>query len=218
VNNTILNFVETAKDKKLIIMGNGIEIDRAIEQFIIPNGLKAEYIISGIPTSDTVKGIPVYSITKLYDEAGSGICVLITGQYPFIISEILKQIGIENYFSSELFIENKIGKRQFMIFLKTDIFGADWRELLKRDSITLFGCGADGQRIFSDISWCFLPVKYFCDNNPELWGTKVCGVPVISPGELKDNGSDVIITSSKFFTEIDSQLKELGIKAINGCD
>jgi hypothetical protein len=218
MDNTILNFVETAKDKKLIIMGNGIEINRAIEQFVIPNGLKTEYIISGIPADDTILGIPVCNVTKLYEEAGSDICVLITGQYPFIISEILKQLGIENYFSSELFVENKIGIRQFMIFLRTDIFGADWRELLKRDSITLFGCGADGKRIFTDVSWCFLPVKYFCDNNPELWGTKVCGIPVISPALLKENGSDVIITSSKYFMEIDTQLKELGIKAINGCD
>jgi predicted aldo/keto reductase-like oxidoreductase len=82
--------------------------------------------------------------------------------------------------------------------------------------LVLFGAGVDGKRAWEALSESGIAVSFFCDNSIKLHGTRICGVPVISPNELDGlNDSIVVITSSLHHDEIKSQLDALGVSVIN---
>lgn len=59
------------------------------------------------------------------------------------------------------------------------------------------------------------PPLYISDNNPQLWGTKVCGREVRPPEELKDLPEEcVVIICNTFYEEIAAQLRTLGVRRI----
>jgi hypothetical protein len=90
-------------------------------------------------------------------------------------------------------------------------FGAD-----DRKNIVLFGCGADGRRTLTVLQTAGIRVCRFCDSDARLWGAKIGGVEVISPQELQAmRDKTVIITSGKYRDEIEAQLIEMGITALN---
>jgi hypothetical protein len=92
----------------------------------------------------------------------------------------------------------------------------DEEKLKGRANIVLFGAGADGRRALVACRLAEIPVRWFCDSNPQLWGVNIDGVDVISPQELKDKrDAAVIITSGQYRNEIEAQLAEMGITALN---
>lgn len=78
----------------------------------------------------------------------------------------------------------------------------------------LFGAGNMCRRYMACYGAQYPPL-FICDNNENLWGTKVCGVEVKSPEKLRDlpDGCVVIICNT-FYEEIADQLKSMGIKRI----
>ncbi|OMF90241.1 FkbM family methyltransferase [Paenibacillus sp. FSL R7-0273] len=86
-----------------------------------------------------------------------------------------------------------------------------------RKPIVLFGSGFIGRYYLDLIKKMDMVVEvYFCDNNPNKWGTSIDDVLVISFDELKNNyrSSYIIITSLQFYDEIRLQLKENNLKIL----
>ena len=92
-------------------------------------------------------------------------------------------------------------------------------EALKKEQkpIILFGSGVIGRYYLSFLKKVeSLSELYFCDNNPEKWGTTVEGIPIISFDDLKSTFRDsyIIITSVQFYDEILLQLKENNLNSL----
>jgi UDP-N-acetylmuramoylalanine-D-glutamate ligase len=90
--------------------------------------------------------------------------------------------------------------------------GIDIESLSGKENIALFGCGADGRRILAILRETGISVRWFCDNNSQLWGSRVEGVEVVSPQKLRELETVVLIASSKYRDAIRAQLAEMGIK------
>lgn len=84
-------------------------------------------------------------------------------------------------------------------------------------SVIIFGCGIRGERMMWLCDKSRIDIRGFCDNNPDLHGTKKFGFSVISPEDLKKEMRDknrVILLSMKNGQEqVCEQLREMGIEA-----
>ena len=82
------------------------------------------------------------------------------------------------------------------------------------DSIVLFGAG----NMCRNYMKCYgekYPPLFTCDNNRQLWGTSFCGLKVKPPEALRDLREDcVVLICNIYYREIESQLREMGIKNI----
>lgn len=83
------------------------------------------------------------------------------------------------------------------------------KEVVK--GICLFGCGKLGRDMLRVWSYLEKQPEYMCDNNPELWGTTLDGVQVVSPSELTSSKPERIIITSSANKEIKEQLLSAGI-------
>lgn len=96
-------------------------------------------------------------------------------------------------------------------------------DILRNKKVILFGAGELGGTIYKMLleNYGIFP-KYFVDNNSKLWGTTYEETPVLRPSQLsKEVKSNLmIVISSSFYSEIATQLEELGyrnhIEFING--
>jgi hypothetical protein len=95
------------------------------------------------------------------------------------------------------------------------LLGMDIKALQGIYRIALFGSGVDGRLVLTLLKKSGVKAHWFCDNNPSLWGNYIEGIEVISPDKLKELDAKVLITSSIYRDAIDTQLIEMGIKAIN---
>ena len=80
------------------------------------------------------------------------------------------------------------------------------------DKIILFGAGKDGRAVYE-----FLqqrgegnPIVCFCDNNKDLWGTKIGDVEVCSYEACKEKQKNFVIASTKYAQEIKNLLQKDG--------
>lgn len=81
---------------------------------------------------------------------------------------------------------------------------------MKNSQIILFGAGTDGRNTLNFIR----PerVKCFVDNDPDKWGKKINGIPVVSPETLRCCDNRIYITASgKYRNEIEKQLMNMGV-------
>lgn len=81
-------------------------------------------------------------------------------------------------------------------------------------SVILFGAGTQGRTAAALYKDKKINVSYFADNNASLQGTKVLGIPVISPDKIKECRGDetvIICASPTFQEEMWAQLHDLGI-------
>jgi hypothetical protein len=119
LNNTLENFLRCVKTKKLVLFGCGAEMNRALSLFIDCNGLAPEYAVDNDfrkwYNRQYMHGIQVLQPDILADEDKEKTLVLITSIYPYRIKPQIERYGILYYYSSLLFIEPHIGKRQFML-------------------------------------------------------------------------------------------------------
>lgn len=85
-------------------------------------------------------------------------------------------------------------------------------------NIILFGASKGGQDFYNIISDMDTEVNitYFCDNDPNKWGSRVNGIEVISPLELqsKYNSRDQIVITSMYDEQIKKQLLDINDKFI----
>ena len=116
-NNTEHNFMQCVESgKKLILFGAGAEMKKAMELLIEPYSLKAAYVAD----NDFRKwysrycGIEIKEPACLEKEDAEEIVVLITSMYPYRIEKQLNRMGIKYYYSSLLFIEEHMGKQNFI--------------------------------------------------------------------------------------------------------
>lgn len=83
---------------------------------------------------------------------------------------------------------------------------------LKRyPSRVLFGAG-NMCRNYMETYGKKYPPFFTCDNNPDLWGTEICGLEVRAPEALKDLREDCgIFICNIYYQEIEEQLRKMGI-------
>jgi predicted aldo/keto reductase-like oxidoreductase len=105
----------------------------------------------------------------------------------------------------------KIHKEAVRLYIQSYI-ATDIESLSGKENITLFGCGIDGCRILASLREFGINVRWFCDNNSQLWGSMVEGVEVVSPQKLRELDAIVLIASSKYRDEIRAQLAEMGVE------
>ncbi len=78
----------------------------------------------------------------------------------------------------------------------------------------LFGAGNMCRQYMAHYGEQYPPL-FVSDNNPMLWGTKVCGLEVRPPEKLRDLPEEcAVIICNTFYKEIAKQLKELGVRHI----
>ena len=75
----------------------------------------------------------------------------------------------------------------------------------------IFGCGERGQAVFERLYEKRRDIVAFMDNDANLWGTGLNGVPVLKP-RLWDEGVKYIIGNEAYFDDIREQLLRLGVK------
>lgn len=90
----------------------------------------------------------------------------------------------------------------------------DCKEGMKlKNKVILFGAGISGRELLRKISRD--NVAFFVDNNPNLIGCLIDDIEVISVSQLKGmealSNYEIVITSEKYFMEINEQLNSIGI-------
>lgn len=82
---------------------------------------------------------------------------------------------------------------------------------MNKDRVIIFGAAGTGQKIYQKIKDTS-SVICFAENNRELWGTKISGIPIVPPDDILDMDYDCIhIGSMCGMDEIAAQLVSMGI-------
>lgn len=78
--------------------------------------------------------------------------------------------------------------------------------------IIIYGCGHDGKLTKEILDLCGYPIAFWCDSNPQLVGSSVNGLEVISTEELVEKYQDhlVVIGSCKYREHIKERLRAFG--------
>lgn len=63
------------------------------------------------------------------------------------------------------------------------------------EEIVIWGSGENGIKFKRFCGAIHIPVKFFCDNNEDLWGKTKTGIPIISPEELAHMKNSVVLIS-----------------------
>lgn len=81
--------------------------------------------------------------------------------------------------------------------------------------IVLFGAGSYGENVYRTLHKVNKEAAYFCDNDPNKWGTYFCDTKVLSVDELLEIKDKVnVLITSIFYEEIREQLVALGFTNI----
>ena len=85
--------------------------------------------------------------------------------------------------------------------------------LFDAEAYVIFSCGAWGKNLFDFLRGQGKNVLVFTDNNNELWGTKCCGIDVVSPQEavMKYSGYKFVVANQYYGEKLKHQLRDLGI-------
>lgn len=118
-SNTLDNFLEQVKGKRVVLFGAGNEMLKCLETIIDCNNIKVDYIVDNDYRKwySFLWGYEIKEPAVLKKENSDELVVLITSIYPFRIEEQLKQMNIKNYFSSLLFLEKHINQQQFIVMV-----------------------------------------------------------------------------------------------------
>ncbi len=73
--------------------------------------------------------------------------------------------------------------------------------------IIIFGAGSMGRRCLRHMD----KVTYFVDNNSDLVGKRIDGVPVLSPSELPKRKIESLVVASTWWKEIINQIRSMGL-------
>lgn len=78
--------------------------------------------------------------------------------------------------------------------------------------IVIFGAGNYGRKTYKNLSYCRkYAVKAYCDNDTSIIGKKIDNIPVVSPDNIVDDNSIIVVSSQKYGREMYDQLIRLGI-------
>jgi len=88
------------------------------------------------------------------------------------------------------------------------------QQLKRYPKRVLFGAGKMCQNYMKCYGNLYPPL-FVCDNNPRLWGTRICGLEVRSPEDLQSLPKDCgVIICNMFYDEIAEQVQAMGIRNI----
>lgn len=77
-------------------------------------------------------------------------------------------------------------------------------------TVVLFGASKVGENAYNNLQNSY-KIIYFCDNDPNKWGKKFCGIQVLSPSDLEKIDDLYVIITSMYTYEIAQQLISKGI-------
>lgn len=86
-----------------------------------------------------------------------------------------------------------------------------WNEDDKVEKAVIFGAGQFGKISFEKLKYLY-DIAAFADNNSQLWGATVLGVPVVSPQDLAAMDALVFISPERYWRDIAEQLDGLGVR------
>lgn len=78
------------------------------------------------------------------------------------------------------------------------------------ENIILFGASSLGEKAFNDLKEEYR-ILFFCDNNPNKWGHKFCGLEIKSPKDINKSDKVYVVITSMYTLEISNQLLNKGI-------
>lgn len=106
--------------------------------------------------------------------------------------------------------------QELYAYLNTSEICNEFDELNKAKQIVLFGAGIFGKQVLSNLKKLGFEIKYFCDNNKEIWGECIDGVYVLPPDYIKNNAKDtlVIICMMMIYNDVIKQLESMNVKYI----
>jgi len=110
-----------------------------------------------------------------------------------VVPDETSQVALLSYINSSKRVEHKI------------IATID-RLVNANTPIVVWGVGTHTQRLLQTTSFADLNIKAFIDSNSRYHGKKMNGVPIISPGGLKNYGESVLISSRVFQPEIETEI------------
>lgn len=96
----------------------------------------------------------------------------------------------------------------------------DVLEVVKHRSVIIFGCGTVGKFLHALLESKFSgTVMAYCDNNSDLWNSRIQGVPVLSPEKTLCCYRDAlyVVTGIKSAESMKRQLLEMGVFDSNIC-
>lgn len=129
--------------------------------------------------------------------------------------QCLKQRIIDNheYIENSYWIKIGIEENAFKnIALKC----ASRKVLGESATFSIFGCGEVGLECLKLLQELDISPVCFWDNGKAKWGTKVQGIAVKNPNEIKKTDSIVLIASTLYETEIKEQLEQMGLLECKG--
>lgn len=91
---------------------------------------------------------------------------------------------------------------------RMEIFGQNDRRVMSKS--VFFGCGGLCHIILGYWKEFGVHPEYLCDNNAELWGTYIAGIPVIAPADIPRDGSERIFITTVHHREVFEQLIAMG--------
>jgi len=144
------------------------------------------------------------------------ILFLINSKYSFFIDELKFILKYKKFILKDVkefiwfLLKNKFKKIKFK-FAINKIFSS-----LKNQDVVIYGAGVHTIKLFEMFPILKnLNVKAIVDSNPNLWGTYINGIIIISPNDILEYADKVIISSAKFEKEIKSNLIKLYQKRLN---
>ncbi len=88
------------------------------------------------------------------------------------------------------------------------------RQLIEGEKeLVIWGSGENGIKFKRFCGAIHIPVKFFCDNNEDLWGKTKTGIPIISPEELAHMKNSVVLISfpsQQVVNEVAAQIEQMG--------
>ena len=111
-------------------------------------------------------------------------------------------------------------ERQLQILqLKTDLIDEIKKRTKNAAEIIIFGCGNYGYDAYRELKRGHIDVKAFIDNNSELWGRYLEGIPIMAPANVADYNAETIfiIANDLYYKEMMDQLLNLGRKKEKIC-
>lgn len=78
------------------------------------------------------------------------------------------------------------------------------------EGVVIFGTGMRGMECYSLLNICDIKIKIFVDNDMEKWNQTFAGIMVFNPDILLNNMQKVIISTTNYLEEVESQLLHMG--------
>lgn len=113
--------------------------------------------------------------------------------------------------------QDKLWRYKEMLETDTELPAFEWMpDFISKPNIFVFGTGQIGAECYKLLEKMKINVKAFIDNNKQLHGEKINGLPILEPNVLNKENDLVIVASTRYEDEISNQLESIGFQKDTG--